>query len=282
MAPDAMTDVGSDSTHTKTIQALQEEVDRLRIEVSTLRHVNEELTTQVGGYQNILDRVKARIEARAPTGPPRNHGHFRTTPGSYHGRSSSTFNSIDTYKKDNNVEWMRGNWLSSPANKQYLGEAEALFERSAYEPALTALKRLLAGQEIPIKVRIEAKLLMSVILRTWGNDPSQALAQAEDALQVAHSTEEIALASKAQFHRGLCYYHTDRYAEASWCFSLAAATKNHVEEIKPWIMMAEEARLSFPVNDPRRYLSICLEEIPPTDGIHEEYRSTPLSARTLV
>lgn len=293
------------------MKAIVDERDMLRTEITTLRRVNEEITSQLSGYREIIRKIKARLQVQAETAQKRTSaglvnntrtagmvfpptttttttimasaglgnnsstasrafpkttttitsaglGHNSTTRSMVF-PTSGNFRSTNKLERANDVEWMRGNWLSDSANKHYLGEAEELFEHSKDDLALTALRRVLARQAIPIKVRIEAKLLMSVVLRTRNEHP-QALAQAEDALRVAHSTQEIALASKAQFHRGLCFYHTEQYAEASWCFSLAAATENHIEEIKPWKTMAEESRLRFPIDDPRRYLSRGLEE----------------------
>lgn len=128
------------------------------------------------------------------------------------------------------TSWIGGTWLSSSAAAPLLGPVEAAWQSGQAQRALILLSPILQDDALPSSQYIEAKLLLSAILRCSG-DPNQSLRHIEAALQIALEKELHELIGKAHFHRGLCYLHLERYADARWCFVLGAHLKGHGEMI---------------------------------------------------
>lgn len=230
---------------------LMEERDRLRTELANACHINQELHRQLRGYRYWARTISACLPSIRGTADAHKKINLNST---YSGGAHRQADAADT-------KWIRGTWLSESANRAFLGEAEQLFESNKFQHALNVLTKLLVQPDLSIWIRIEAKLLLSVTLRTCENF-TLALAHAEDALRLADLMQDPHLVAKSQFYRGVCLYLRQSYAEASWCLSFALNSKPLAQWVQPWKSMAEDRRLLFPARDPRRYVPREFEQIP--------------------
>lgn len=154
--------------------------------------------------------------------------------------------------KDNeNGIWV-GTWLSTKTSRSVLGPAETAWSKQENQRALAMLDVAILGGRT--KEKIWARILKAVILRSCGLKP-EALAESEQAAEIASGKRYHDLTGMAQFQRGICFFHLEQYAEASLCFSLAAFTRNYGEQVHVWKQMAEEMRQLYPIGDERRYIA---------------------------
>ena len=83
--------------------------------------------------------------------------------------------------------------------------------------------------------RVNAKLLETAIMRSSGTNRGadqlmeKALVTADEALQIAEKMEDHSWVCKAHFHRGLCYLHLRKHADAQWSFILASGAEGYSE-----------------------------------------------------
>lgn len=152
--------------------------------------------------------------------------------------------------------WLRGHWLSSAVNEPFLVPIEAAWQEGHGQEALNLLSPLVARQDLHTSQWVDASLLLSAIIRSSSRDARRALGYVERALSVAHSERLYDLVGKAQFHQGLCYFHLERYADARWCFVLAAYARGHEEQIDIHMKIAEQKISELPPNHAGRKLSL--------------------------
>ena len=146
--------------------------------------------------------------------------------------------------------WIGGTWLSVAKTMPLLAESEAAWQTGKSQQALALLTSILHEEGLKPSHRVTAGLLYSAILRSNG-DLEGALHCAEENLNIAQETEQIPLAGKAQFHRGLCCLYLDRYVDARWCFVLASHTEGHAELIQEYLIMTQRKIGELAVGDPR-------------------------------
>ena len=136
--------------------------------------------------------------------------------------------------------WIGGSWLQTGIYE--LAPAEQFWLAGNKQGALSHVTQLVSFTLAP-SLSIEAGLLLSALFRSMGN-PEEGLIHAERSLCLAKDSGEFDqdLLGKAHFHLGLCFLHLARYADASWCFTLARSTKGHETEVEVNWELAEEAR----------------------------------------
>ncbi|KAI9723970.1 MAG: hypothetical protein M1812_000688 [Candelaria pacifica] len=232
----------ADEIHWRML-ALKEERDNLRIELKYARETIKELTSQNSEYLGLLVKTEAQAAAITKVTQPKQNDRL-------------------THEKDiRGTDWIMGTWLSSAEDRALLGHVEIDWTKGDYQRALASLDKILIEDKMTHKTRVNAKLLKSTILRTC-EQSEKALAQTEEALGICDRWPMYDLAGKAQFHRGLCYFQMELFAEASWCFSLATHTDGHIEEVAIHKKDAEEKRTRLSKGDPRRMVSTNYKPIP--------------------
>lgn len=133
--------------------------------------------------------------------------------------------------------WIGGSWLAP--SEEILAPAEKLWQDGNAQGALVFLEPLLRRPKPTVSEDVNVHLFISSILRASG-DLAQASKYAEDGLVIAREADCYMLASKSQFHRGLCYLKQNRYAQAQWCLVLASHLEGHQEQIEANRVFAEE------------------------------------------
>lgn len=258
MASAEDTDFTSGQNIHDLVLALVNDRDRLRIELAAANQVIEELSCQNSTYESLVRDAHSALQFWDT--------YYAVSIGKQTCRPASwSWGDFLLWKNKEGPSQRRilieGTWLPDPAFKVHLEEAEQLFKNSKFQRALNSLSTLLAKTDINDKVRVNAMLLTSDILRTCDRFP-RALSFAEDALRLANANLDVVLVGKAQFYRGLCLYAMEHFAEASWCFSFAAGTVHHVEDIKCWKARAEDRRVALAEDDSRRHITASFEHIP--------------------
>lgn len=152
------------------------------------------------------------------------------------------------------TSWICGTWLSSPIATPFLTPVESAWQNGQVQEALKLLSLIMLQQNITNSQRVEAGLLFSAMMRSSGNI-GEALVHAEGSLSIAKVAQLYDLVGKAQFHRGLCYFYMDRYADARWCFVRASHTPGHNQIVAVNREMAERKMSELTSDDPRRTLS---------------------------
>ncbi|KAL8807280.1 MAG: hypothetical protein Q9182_000785 [Xanthomendoza sp. 2 TL-2023] len=125
--------------------------------------------------------------------------------------------------------WIGGNWLAPSG--ELLAPAEKMWHQGNAEAALDLIDAVLSRHNLTIEDDVNANLLVSAIKRASG-DMAQASKCAEDALVIANEGERYVLASKAQFHRGMCFLGRGQYAQAQFCFALASHLDGYQAQIE--------------------------------------------------
>lgn len=151
------------------------------------------------------------------------------------------------------TSWIRGTWLSSPPNESFLIPIESAWQEGHSQHALNLLSLAVKSKDITSSQWVEATLIFSAIIRSAG-DPRRALPYVEAGLSVATLAQLHDLVGKAHFHQGLCYLHLERYADARWCFVLAAHTAGHEELIDINTRIAEQKISELPPHHAGRKL----------------------------
>ena len=150
--------------------------------------------------------------------------------------------------------WIGGTWLVDPTNNPIIRSAEASWQAGNAQQALAKLTPLVVGNKISPTDRVNSGLLYSSILRSSGQ-AERALGHTEECVRVVRRHELHALIGKAQFHRGLCFLHLGRYADAEWCFVLGSHSEGYAELSELNRAIAEKKRDELPGGDPNFVLS---------------------------
>ncbi|KAL8846801.1 MAG: hypothetical protein Q9221_008129 [Calogaya cf. arnoldii] len=149
--------------------------------------------------------------------------------------------------------WIGGSWLAPSAD--ILVPAEKLWQNGNAEGGLELVESVLLRHDLTVQEDIHANLLVSAIKRALG-DLGQASKCAEDALVIAREAGDYMLASKSQFHRGLCFFSRHQYAQAHFCFALAAHLPGYQEQIEVNSLLVEDICRQLPLNDLGRRLDL--------------------------
>lgn len=160
-----------------------------------------------------------------------------------------------------------GTWQCVSKESPALAPIERAWKNGRIQQALSQMPAMLNRDELGERHCINARLLYSAILQT-GNKFRLALSNAEEALEMAYAVqsreqdssgcEQTVLRSlimKAQFHRGLCYYFQEEYANSRWCFILASNFDEHSVMAKQCRLKAEGLLEKLPAEDTRRSVS---------------------------
>lgn len=151
--------------------------------------------------------------------------------------------------------WVGGTWLTPSIKIPALVPVQDAWLGGKTQQALALLTEILVQKDLAPYERIEAGLLLSAIMRSSG-DLARALTHTEICLRIAEKYELPESVGKSQFHRGLCYFYQDRYADARWCFVLASHTKGHQDLIAINMQMVEEKMKSLPSGHPSAKLNL--------------------------
>lgn len=149
--------------------------------------------------------------------------------------------------------WIGGHWLA-PSQK-ILGPAESMWQQGKAEDALALIGSVLSHHDLTVEEDVDANLLVSAIKRASG-DVAQASKCAEDALVIAYEGDAYVLASKAQFHRGMCFLGQGLYAQARFCFALASHLDGYQEQIEVHYLLVDEMCRNLPLTHPGRRLGL--------------------------
>lgn len=149
--------------------------------------------------------------------------------------------------------WIGGSWLAPSAD--ILVPAETLWQNGNAEGALALVESVLERHDLTVQDDVHANLLVSAIKRVLG-DLGQASKCAEDALVIAREADDYMLASKAQFHRGLCFFNQHQYAQAHFCFALASHLDGYQEQIEVNSLLVEDICRQLPLDHPGRRLDL--------------------------
>jgi tetratricopeptide (TPR) repeat protein len=207
------------------------ERDELRVLTNYQSQVITQLSQELDFYESLL--IDAQYELK-----------------SYRSKPSGLKNQGDA-----GSTWF-GTWLSTERGKSALSPAEEAWRKRKHQHAIAMSDGIILHESSKIsnKTRIRARLLKAVVERDCGLT-KEALAETEEALKIATQNQFYDLAGIAQFQRGVNFFHLERYAEASLCFSLAAHTRDYRDQVSIWKQLAEQMRLSTPVGDSRRYIA---------------------------
>ncbi|KAI4284407.1 MAG: hypothetical protein L6R35_004918 [Caloplaca aegaea] len=145
--------------------------------------------------------------------------------------------------------WIGGSWLAP--SESVLAPAETAWQDGNAQKALTMVTLLFQRHDITVSEDVHMNLFTSAILRASG-DLAQAGKYAEDALVIAREADSYMLASKAEFHRGLCFLKQNRFAQAQWCLVLASHLEGHQDQIEANRVFADERRRNLGPSDPGR------------------------------
>ncbi|KAI4094007.1 MAG: hypothetical protein LQ344_002452 [Seirophora lacunosa] len=149
--------------------------------------------------------------------------------------------------------WIGGSWLAP--SEAVLAPAEKAWQEGNAQKALNIVGPLFQRHDMTVSEDVHMNLFTSAILRASG-DLAQSAKYAEDALVIAKEAGSYMLASKAEFHRGLCYLKQNRFAQAQWCLVLASHLEGHQDQIEANRVFAEERRLNLGPSDPGRKLDL--------------------------
>ncbi|KAL8921213.1 MAG: hypothetical protein Q9208_005824 [Pyrenodesmia sp. 3 TL-2023] len=203
-----------------TVQYLLQERKRLEQRLIFAERTVQELSQQAQ-YANILAR-HAQQSAATATATPSRDKEKRRERAMATGRPST---------------WIGGSWLAP--SEAILGPAEKIWQGGDAQGALVATSALLRHHSLTVSEDVHIHLFMSAILRAAG-DAAQASKYAEDGLVIAKEADSYMLASKCEFHRGLCFIQQKRYAQAQWCLVLASHLEGHQDLLEANRVVAEE------------------------------------------
>ena len=143
------------------------------------------------------------------------------------------------------TSWI-GMWECSPSEYPSLTPVEELFRTGQKQRALNWMPSFLKRTDLDNRHRVNGRLLYSAMLQSTGSNLRTALLYAEEALQITYEVRHFELAGKANLWRGLCYLSLDEFANAKWCFSLAAHLSGHTTKIKEFIGIVEQQLARLP------------------------------------
>ena len=138
-------------------------------------------------------------------------------------------------------QWIAGNFLYREAVDIHLADSIIAYrEHNSPQRALALLTLKISSADLTDAQRINALLLLTAMMRassasSSSSDPpsdpilGKALAIADDALETATKIGDLSWVNKVHFHRGLCYLHLNRLADARWSFVLASDAAGYSE-----------------------------------------------------
>lgn len=205
-----------------TVQYLLEERKRLEQRLVFAERTVVELSQQAQ-YANTLARnaQQSAVTATTTAAPSRDKEKRRER-------------AVGTVKPST---WIGGSWLAP--SEAILAPAEKIWQGGDAQGALVATSALLRHHNLTVSEDVHIHLFMSAILRAAG-DAAQASKYAEDGLVIAKEADSYMLASKCEFHRGLCFIQQKRYAQAQWCLVLASHLEGHQDLLEANRVLAEE------------------------------------------
>ena len=137
--------------------------------------------------------------------------------------------------KSPDVHWVAGNFLYRPSVDHYLKDSIDAYQDNSAQRAIAFLTLKINTSSLTDAQRINAQLLLTAMMRAsaTNRDSDQtvekALVIADDALAMAEKMKDHAWVCKAHFHRGLCYLHLNRFADAKWSLILASGATEYSE-----------------------------------------------------
>lgn len=153
------------------------------------------------------------------------------------------------------ASWI-GTWKrSSPVDYPALVPVEMAWSNGNLQHALNLMPTMLERTDFGHHHRINARLLYSALIQSSGRNFQIALKYAEEALQIASELRLHELASKAQFHRGICYLYLCEYSNAFWSLTLASHLDDHAKTIVESKQKAQKFLMEMPKEDPRRSIT---------------------------
>ena len=185
---------------------LLDERDRLKNQLAYYKSAVDALTLQNERYAEMLKAGVASLDYQCP-------------PAS----------------KSPDVHWVAGNFLYRPSVDHYLKDSIDAFQSNSAQRAIVILTLKINTSDLKDAQRVNAQLLLTAMLRacTTNRDSKEtvekALVIADDALAIAEKMKDYAWVCKAHFHRGLCYLHLDRFADAKWSLVLASGASEYSE-----------------------------------------------------
>ena len=168
--------------------------------------------------------------------------------------SSTTPNKEKPARASSKTTWISGTYISHPEDAALLEPIEKAWANGKAQDALVLLTERLSSKSLPDIDAIKLEVLFSSVLRSSGQ-VEEALRHADMALQKARQAQSHELSGRAQFHRGLCCFYLDRYADAAWCFALASSTEDYAEIVEVHRDMAEKKRAALPEGHEGRVVS---------------------------
>ncbi|KAI9770519.1 MAG: hypothetical protein M1840_003109 [Geoglossum simile] len=215
----------------RSVANVIKERDELRVLTKYQSQVIIQLSQELDFYESLLTDAQYELKPyRSKAGEPKNN------------------------EKGARGTWL-GTWLSTERGKSALSSTEEAWRKRNHQHAIALSDAIILDERHQnCEIRVRARLLKAVVERDCGLT-EQALAETEEALKIATQNQFYNLAGIAQFQRGVSFFHLERYAEASLCFSLAAHTRGYRDQVSVWKHLGEQMRLSFPVGDPRRYIA---------------------------
>ena len=137
--------------------------------------------------------------------------------------------------KSPDVHWVAGNFLYRPSVDHYLKDSIDTYQDNSAQRAIAFLTLKINTTLLTDPQRINAQLLLTAMMRASATNKDseetmeKALAIADDALAIAENIKDHDWVCKAHFHRGLCYLHLDRLADAKWSLILASGSTEYSE-----------------------------------------------------
>lgn len=173
--------------------------------------------------------------------------------------SVSTLDEVSDLGNASDMQWVAGNFLYQPSVDLYLKESIDVYQHNSAQRAIALLSLKISTGNLTDAQRVNAQLLLTAIMRSSGTNSGadqlmeKALMIADDALQIAEKMEDHSWACKAHFHRGHCYLHLRKFADAHWSFILASGAegyselaelqRQHVHNILDGLMAQESTRM---------------------------------------
>ena len=239
-----------DSELAPVLVAMTAERDTLRAKLKYSQSAIIELQRQVRELDDLLTEANERLGEREET-----PGSVPATPSTVHPNSPRvSYASTTSTRTGAGATWIGGTWQAGGTEDATIRSAEAVWQAGSAQRALEMLNPLIVSNNSVPTDHVSACLLVSSILRT-ATQLERALQYTEKALEAARKHGLHALIGKAQFHRGLCLLHLNRYADAAWCFVLSSHTEGYEELAELNRIMAEKKRDELPAGYPNLALS---------------------------
>ncbi|KAL8871978.1 MAG: hypothetical protein Q9174_002311 [Haloplaca sp. 1 TL-2023] len=163
-----------------------------------------------------------------------------------------------TNRKPSDAKKPPTTWIASwlAPSVELLAPAEKAWQEGNPQRALNLVGSLLRRTNSTVSEDVEINLFMSALLRA--SDDTQAAKYAEDALVIANDAKDYSLICKAQFHRGMSFLRSGRFAQAQLCLVLASHLEGHAEQIGVNIAFAEEKVRNLDLDHPGRKVDLRL------------------------